>query len=205
MVGAGTELSLVAVNQRIVAPWARRPEVRIGAVVAVAIAAAFVVWLLVKSGDSGTGTTAQTPTVPAISATAASPDRLRELSVDAGHPIYWLGPLPDRTYELTRTSDDRIFVRYLPKGEKVGSDNASFTIVGTYPVPDAYSVLKGLAKKKNEVSFTAPGGALGVYSTTQPTNVYLAYPGSDSQIEVFDPSPTRARGLVTSGQIRPVR
>jgi hypothetical protein len=39
---------------------------------------------------------------------------------------------------------------------------------------------------------------------TRPTSVYLAYPESDYQIEVFDPSPTRAVELVTSGQVKQV-
>jgi hypothetical protein len=193
----------VAVNERTVAPWARRPDVRIGAAVAVAIAVAFVVWLLVRGNDSGSSTTSTT--VAAIGATAASPERLRELSVEAGHPVYWLGPLPDRTYELTRTTDDKIFVRYLPKDVQVGTDAAVYTIVGTYPFPNAYDALKDLAKQKNEVSFTAPNDGLAVYATDRPTNVYLAYPGSDSQIEVFDPSGKRARELVSSGQVVPVR
>jgi hypothetical protein len=195
----------VAVNQPTVAPWARRPEVRIGAVVAIAIAAAFVVWLLVKHGDSDSGQGAETTVVPAITPVAATPERLRELSVEAGHPVYWLGPQANRTYELTRTSDDRIFVRYLPESVDVGSDAAVYPIVGTYPFPDAYAGLQDLAKKKNEVSFTAPKGGLAVYSASRPTNVYLAFPGSDSQIEVFDPSAGRARDLVASGRVAPVR
>ena len=34
-----------------------------------------------------------------------------------------------------------------------------------------------------------------------PRSVYLAYPGSNYEVEVFDPSLARARQLVTSGQI----
>ena len=191
-------------NERTAVPWARRPEVRIGTVVAIAIAVAFLVWLLVKGGDSDSPG-AQTIDVPAIEPVAATPERLRELSVEAGHPVYWVGPRQGATYELTRTSDDRIFVRYLPKGVDVGSQRATFTIVGTYPFPDAYAGLQDLAKKKDEVSLTTPKGGLAVYSTSRPTNVYLAFPGSDSQIEVFDPSASRARELVTSGRVAPVR
>ena len=177
---------------------------RIGAVVALAIAVAFVVWLVVRGGDSSPART-RASTVAAISATGVTPERLREVSVEAGHPIYWLGPRPNNTYELTRTTDDRIYVRYLPEGVDVGTKDATYTIVGTYPVKNAYAVLQSLSKKKNEASFTGPRGALAVYSTERPTNVYLAYAGADSQIEVFDPSPTRARALITSGQVRPVR
>jgi hypothetical protein len=186
------------------AGWARRPDVRIGAVVAVAIAAAFLVWLLVRGGDSNSSSAGQTQTVPAIAPVAATPDRLRSLSVEVGRPIYWAGPLPDYTYELTRTSQDRIYVRYLPHGVSAGAKRAEYTIVGTYPVTNAYGVLQTLAKKDGESSFTAPNGGIAVYDTSRSTNVYLAYPGSNVQIEVFDPSASRARALVTSGQVVPV-
>jgi hypothetical protein len=56
-----------------------------------------------------------------------------------------------------------------------------------YPVDNAYDVLKELAKTSGESSFTAPKNGFAVYSTEHPTNVYLAYPGSDVQIEVYDP------------------
>jgi hypothetical protein len=187
-------------NERLTGPWARRPDIRIGAVVAVAIAVGFVAWLLVRGGDSNTakpGTSTGQAAGPAATTTA----KLRALSVELGHPIYWAGAVPDSTYELTRTSDDRIFIRYLPHGVPVGIRQASYTIVGTYPVPNAYKVLQGLAKKPGESTFSAPVGGFAVYSTAQPTNVYLAYPGSNVQIEVYDPSPQRARRLITSGQV----
>jgi hypothetical protein len=174
----------------------------VGAIVAVALAAAAVVWLLVRD-DSG-GSSAKTPNVAAVPAVSASPGRLRDLSVEAGRPIYWLGPQADRTYELTRTTLDRIYVRYLPSGVAVGTTEAKYPLVGTYPVDSAYDVLTQLAKRSGESSFTAPKGGFAVYSTERPTNIYLAYPGSDVQIEVFDPSAERARELVASGHVVPV-
>ena len=190
-------------NERLTSPWARRPNVRVGAIIAVAIAVAFVAWLLVRGGDSNT--TPSTTTGQAVGPVATSEDELRSLSDELGHPLYWAGPIPDRTYELTRTSDNRVFIRYLPKGVPVGIRQAAYTIVGTYPVENAYKVLQGLAKKPDESSFSAPADGFAVYSTTQPNNVYLAYPGSNLQIEVYDPSPQKARGLITSGQVAAVR
>src|SRR5262249_53682811 len=38
-----------------------------------------------------------------------------------------------------------------------------------------------------------------------PTNVFVAYPGSSYQIEVFDPIAAVARNLVSSGAIQPVK
>ena len=192
----------MAVNQRSAPPWARNPQVRIGAVVAVALLIGFVVWLLVRDGGDGSGT--ETTTGAAVGPVAATEDRLRSLSIDEGHPIYWIGAKANTTYELTRTSNGRIFIRYLPKGAPVGVDKADYTIIGTYPVPNATGVLEGLAKNSDEQTLSVPGGGIAVYSTSQPTNVYVAYPGSNLQIEVFDPSADRARRIVTSGQVVPV-
>ena len=189
--------------------WARLPSVRIGAVVAIALAAAFAVWLIVRgkgdsSSSSTTTPTAQTTTTAEIGPVAATPARLRALADEVGHPVYWVGPRQNRTYELTRTSSGRIFIRYLPPSAKVGTRSARYTIVGTYPVEGALEVLQRLSTQPGEKSTPAPGGGLAVYSTSSPNNVYLAYPGTDVQIEVFDPSPKRALRLVTSGRVAPV-
>ena len=193
----------MVVNERTLPSWARDPRVRVGAVVAVAVLVALGVWLLVRNNDNG-GNSGTVATGPSIGPVAASEDRLRQLAGQEGHDIYWVGPEANTTYELTRTSAGRIFVRYLPKGVPVGVDKADYTIVGTYPVPNATGVLEGLAKKSDEQQLSVPGGGIAVYSTSQPTNVYVAYPGSNLQIEVFDPSAERAQRLVTSGQVEPV-
>jgi hypothetical protein len=183
--------------------WARLPGVRIGAVIAIALAAAFVVWLIVR-GDDDSSSTSTTQTTAEVGPVAATPAALRALSNEVGHPIYWVGPRQNRTYELTRTASGRIFIRYLPPGAEVGNRSASYTIVGTYPVEDALEVLQKLSTEPGEQSAPAPGGGLAVYSTSSPNNVYVAYPGSDLQIEVFDPSAKRALRLVTSGRVAPV-
>jgi len=56
-----------------------------------------------------------------------------------------------------------------------------------------------------EVTFAVAGGGLAFVDRQHPTSVYLAYPGIDVQVEVFDPSAGQARRLVTSGQIAPLR
>jgi hypothetical protein len=189
------------VNQRTRSACARRPDVRIGAVIAVAALVAFVVWLLVRGG--GSGSSGQSSAEP-ISPEAATPAHIRDLSVEIGRPIYWLGPRENNVYELQRTVQDRIYVRYLPTDASVGTNSAAYPLVGTYPVQGAYNVLNSLAKVSGEASFTAPRGAIAVYSKSLPTNIYLAYPGSNVQIEVYDPSPAQARSLVASGRVVPV-
>ena len=186
--------------------WARLSSVRIGAVVAIALAAGFVVWLLVRGNDdsssSSNATTAET--AQPIGSVAATPAALRSVSAKAKRPIYWVGPRSGQTYELTRTAGGRVYVRYLPPGAKIGNRRADYTIVGTYPTPNALKVLQDLAKQPDEMSVPAPGGGIAVYATKAPTNVYVAFPGSDEQIEVFDPSAKRALRLVKTGRVAPV-
>jgi hypothetical protein len=190
----------VEVEQRPAPAW-NRPDVRIGAVVAIALLVALVVWLLVRGGDSNSS---GQPSAEPIAPKAATPAELRDLSVEVGRPIYWLGPGRDMVYELQRTAQDRIFVRYLPPDASIGTKRADYAFVGTYPVPGAYAALKALAKTPGDSSFTAPRGGIAVYSQSRPTNIYLAFPGSDEQIEVYDPSPARAKSLVASGRVVPV-
>jgi hypothetical protein len=181
--------------------------VGIGALIAVVAAIAFIVWLAVGCGSSkssSTTTTAQTSTVAAISARAATRAELRALAVQVGHPIYWVGPASNQVYELTRTASDQIFVRYLPHGVQPGTKKAAYTFVGTYPFTGAYKALRALSKKKGNASFSVPGG-IATYALTSPTNIYVAFPGSDVEIEVYDPDAKRARSLVAAGQVQPVR
>jgi len=189
--------------------WARLSSVRIGAVVAIAVAAAFVIWLVVRGNDDNSGATTTTTSTTAssqkpIGPVAATPAALRAYSSSSKSPIYWVGPRRGKTYEFTRTAGGRAYIRYLPRGAKIGNRSASYTIVGTYPTQNALKVLKDLAKQPNEKSVPAPGGGVAVYSTSAPTNVYVAFPGSNVQIEVFDPSAQTARRLVTTGLVAPV-
>jgi hypothetical protein len=191
----------------------RQAPIRIGAVVALALAVAFVIWLLVRGNDNSSSTpktAAQTPSKskPATktreTVKAASVQTLRALAQASGHPIYWAGPQPKVKYELTQVTDGRIYIRYLPKGVPIGDRRAAYLIVATYPVPNAYKAVRTAAKESGAVTFHTKRGGLGVYNQSAATNVYLAYPGSKYQVEVFDPNPSQARKLVRSGTVRPI-
>jgi hypothetical protein len=135
--------------------------------------------------------------------TGASIADLRRLAASLGHPIYWAGPLRGFVYELTRTPDGRVYVRYLPSGVAVGSTKP-FLTVATYPVPNAFAATKAAGVGDGAVHIAIRNG-VAFYSRQRPTSVYLAYPGSNYQIEVFDPSPRAAHRIVASGQVQPVR
>ena len=177
----------------------RRREVRFGAVVAVALAIGFVLWLVLRDGDSSPSaapaTAARTTSVP------ISVKGLHSLA-GLGVPIYWAGEQPGVAYELTKTSDNRVLVRYLPAGEKIGTKTPYLTI-GTYPVKNAFQVTSRLAKSSGSVTIPVGHGGVAFYSRAAPTSVYVAYPGYDYQVEVFDPSPAQARSIA-SGRLVPV-
>ena len=194
-------------------PWrSRQAPIRLGAIVALALAIAFVVWLVVRGNDnsSSTPTTSSKPTpgktTPKTRETirAATPRSLRVLARASGHPIYWAGPQASVKYELTQVTDGRIYIRYLPKGVPIGDRRAAYLIVATYPVQNAYKAVRTAAKESGAVTFRTKRGGLAVYNRSAATNVYYAFPGSKYQVEVFDPSPGRAAKLVRTGAIRPI-
>jgi hypothetical protein len=171
------------------------PEARIGAVVALALVAGLVVWLLARGGNKSATPNSRS------SVRAVSARDLAALPAAVGHPVYWAGPQAGYTYELTRTNDGRIYVRYLPAGVPLGSNQPKYLTVGTYRVRNAFAAVRGIARGFHVTPMRLSGGGIAVQDTKHPTSVYFAYPRSDYQIEVYDPSPPRALQLVLSGKI----
>lgn len=168
-----------------------------GAAVALALLVGFAVWLLLRSGGSSTS-----KTVVGTAAASVSPSQLKSLAASTGIPIFWASARTGYTYEYTRTSSNRVFVRYLPPGVAVGSNQAYLTI-GTYPVQNAYAVAQTVSKRAGGIRVPLKGG-LAFYNKRAPSHVYLAYRSLNYQIEVYDPSPGAARSLVASGRVAQV-
>ena len=103
---------------------------------------------------------------------------------------------------LTRAPGGYTYVRYLPRGVAIRA-RGHFRIVATYPLRFAAAVIKQVSKQPRAVPIRTPKGS-ALYLRGHARNVYLAYRGSNFQIEVFDPTPRSARVLVASGAIRPV-
>jgi hypothetical protein len=171
---------------------------RIGPVVVLAIVVGLIVWLIVKGGDDDKNTAASPP------ATAATVDTLRTLRGQLGHDVYWAGKRSRFTLELTQVNGNT-FIRYLPSGIGVGDPRPNYLTIGTYPKARSYALLQRQARQRANQSRQAARGGLAVWSDGRPQSVYLAYPGSDVQIEVYDPSAARARRLATSGAVKPIR
>jgi hypothetical protein len=133
---------------------------------------------------------------------AASMSDLRTLVTTIRHPVYWAGPRRNATYELTRTRDGRIYIRYLPLGARIGDRRPDYTAVGTYPVANAYDVVQAASRRTGAIAYHTRSGALVVVNSKTPTSVYFAFRGVPYLMEVFDPAPTRALQLVLSSQVR---
>jgi hypothetical protein len=181
----------------------RRPRVRLGAVLAVALAAGFIAWLAVR-GDNTTvqpKTAAVAGSAPGAGPVAMSSAGLKKLQAALRHPVYWAGPKPGYTYEVTQRRDGAIYVRYLPPGVRVGDPRGSFLIIVTYPYANA---LLALQRVENGKGMPVPHGGLALVHQGYARSVHLAYPRVNYQIEVYDPSPRVSRRVATSGQVRPV-
>jgi hypothetical protein len=186
-----------------IAARARLPHLRVGAITAVALAAGFITWLVLRSGTEGKPVSSPA-SVPAVSELVA-PARLDALAATLGHPLYWAGTSPGMRYELTQAARGNIFIRYLPAGVKVGDRRPSFLTIGTYPERGAFAQIRAAGKRPGAVTMNLPGAGLAVYDRARPTSVYFAYPGAGVQVEVYDPSARNASRLVLGGQVVPIK
>ena len=130
--------------------------------------------------------------------------QLRATAANAAGPIHWAGRGPGTCLELIETKAGKTFVRYPPSGVSVGDRQTSSLTVASYPVPRAYAVTEKSSRKRTMVHARTLGGGLAVWSRTRPSNVYLAYPGSDVLVEVFSPGGVLGQRLVLSGEVAPV-
>jgi hypothetical protein len=167
-------------------------------VVAVAVAVGFLSWLLLRDGGDDKGSKAPAPI-------AASVDHLKSLAAKLRHDVYWAGVKPGYTYELSRTLRGDIFIRYLPSRVPLADPRPNFLTVGTYPHPNAISMVRRASKRRGAITMKIRRGGIAVSTRSHRRSVYFAYPGSDLLQEVYDRSPKRARRLVASGQVRPIR
>ena len=130
--------------------------------------------------------------------------QLEHFAAGAGQPVYWAGPRSGYVYELTRTLSGRVFVRYLPQGYVAGDTRPEFMTVATYRTSAAYDDLRRATKTGGSATAVAGGGSAVTWHHST-TNVYLAYPHTNYQVEVFNPVPGHARKLLLNGAIVPIR
>ncbi len=165
------------------------------AILGIAIVAVAIWFFAIRDDDSSA----------AVGPEGVTPAELADFASDQEIPVYWTGEEPATTLELTRTETGSIFVRYLDAGTEIGDPAADFRSIGSYPVADAYGVTTALSKREDVIVGKSEDGALVVTLKSRPESVYLAYPGTNVQIEVYDPDAREAMDLATSGRVIPVQ
>jgi hypothetical protein len=177
----------------------KRQHVRLGVGVAVAIAALLAAWVLIDDNESGDTAKAGISTEAEI----VSVDSLRKAAGTEETPIYWAGQTAGTDLELSQPAPDRTYVRYLPTGVEAG-DPKPFLTVSSYSFEDPTAALRSRSQEPGGVLATAPGNGTVYFSREDPKSVYLAYPETEVEIEVFAPEFKEALELATSGHIVPV-
>lgn len=187
--------------------FSRPSRPMLGGIVALAVAVGLITWLATRSGGGSTATTPSTTVAGTVTPIPPVPLTARVLRGVVGalrQPVYWAGPQARHLYELRRAANGDVVLRYLPAGVQAG-DKRALLSVGTYAFRGAFAAEQRLAKRKRWTANRLAGGWIAVYRRSRPTNIYLARPGFDYQIEVFDPSPARVRHVVVSGELQRVR
>jgi hypothetical protein len=118
--------------------------------------------------------------------------RLTAFARSVGHPVYWAGSRSGTSYEVSRTRDRSIYVRYLAAGVPAGSSR-QFLTVGTYPNPQARAAISQALRQPGARRARGPGREVAVITAGHPHSIYFAADEGRFLVEVFDPDPVRAR------------
>jgi hypothetical protein len=139
----------------------RSRRVRVGLLVALAVATDLLVWLALPSGN-------HRPRGAPVGTVDVSASRLRGLIAVLTRPVYWAGPRSDVTYEFTQAGNDRTYVRYLPRGVEAGSPRRFLTI-GTYLLANAFAATESVARRPGQARLPIGAGGVAFYSHARPT------------------------------------
>jgi hypothetical protein len=127
---------------------------------------------------------------------------VKQLGVD----VYWAGPVEGAKYTLSAPAEGQVYVRYLPNGEGLTDTKANYVVIATYATSDAFTATQAAGNQTNGVTFINTQGAAVFYSKDAPTNVYVAYPNIDFQVEVFSPIAQTALDIASKqGALRLVK
>ncbi len=111
---------------------------------------------------------------------------------------YWAGPIKNATYTLNSSTAGQVFVRYVPEGEKCDDVRPNFRVIATYEEADAFATTESAGTTADGVSLLNTDGSIVYFNKNVPTNIYVAYPGINYQIEIYDPDPKEAVSLATT-------
>lgn len=177
----------------------KRRNALLGVGLAIVVAVGLAAWALADDDGSDEGSGPAATAEPEIVSVKA----LRAAAGEQATPVYWVGASAGAKLELSRPSSERTYVRYLT-GDAEADDPRKFLTVGSYELDDPTAALRSRGNEPGGVNATAPGGGVVYFDQADPKSVYLAYPGTEVEIEVFAPEFKEALQLVTDGRVVPV-
>jgi hypothetical protein len=122
-----------------------------------------------------------------------------------GATVYWAGPVKGAKYTLSVPGQGQAYVRYLPDGKGIDDTNPNYVVIATYQTENAFTATQSAGNQTNGVTFVNVDGAAVYYSKDTPTNVYVAYPGKNYQIEIFNPISKTALDIASNkGALRQI-
>jgi hypothetical protein len=157
-------------------------------------------WLLHGSSDNGNAATASdhAQDIKVGVPTIVTASQLEEFAGDHA-PVYWAGARSGTKLELTQTSKDAIFVRYLPDTATAG-DTSKYLTVGTYDDVDGYSALTAAKSDVADVVHGQNGAIIAVFKK-RPLSTYFSFKNAGFQVEVFSPEHGQSKKLTDDGSI----
>jgi hypothetical protein len=134
-----------------------------------------------------------------------SESELRDISRDVSTPIFWAGPITGYSYLLTVDKNGSAIVKYkAPESADQATLNASRQIA-TYPAKNAWENSLTASAAVGFSSFKNSDGSLVFYSIDNSSDVFMAFPDKELQIEIYDSRAGQALSLsVLVGQIREI-
>ena len=184
-------------------PSANNQAVRIAALVVLGLIAVGVVLYLLLH-DSGTKKKAhhKKPLTTYIPPTQFNAKDLGQESRIINTKFYWAGKQPGTRYEFRRTTNNHLYVRYLPPGANPKAKGAPYMIIATYPFVGAF---RALQKEAGANALPGPNGS-SIYVRPKDTrSVLMGFPGVDDQVEIYSPNQVEALATARSGKVKPVR
>lgn len=175
-----------------------RTKVVLGAVVALLIVSAGAGGWLIRNLSGNTDPVAADPVKVGVP-TIVSPGELETFAGDH-YPVYWAGQQPNTELELTLTSKNAIFVRYLPENAKAG-DTHQYLTIATYDAIDGYDALSAAQKNVANVVDAQDGAVIAVFRN-RPLSTYFSFQNAGFQVEVFSPKVGESEQLTDDGAVK---
>jgi hypothetical protein len=126
---------------------------------------------------------------------ALSQNQLQSLVAEESITAYWAGPRSGYLYTIDATVEERIYIQYIQENKNSSNVVANSRVIATYFAKDGFARTVAAATRTGNTGFRNPNGSVVFYAKNRNTDIYLAFPGKEVQIEIFDPLAGQALSL----------